>query len=306
MTMSCLMMHWLERLNHAGIFPQQSRLMEFGPQDVDVPRPMLEAAARRMYPGEDVSARIDKIYDGWGGPLWTCQSDFYSVFGARSYHSTDPFDPRAEFRYDLNAYFIHFHRYDIVINFGTAEHVFNIANVFRTAYRLLKPDGVFLNVLPAYGDIDHGFYNVHPILYRGLAAHSGFELCDFQYIDDIAARTVQAASGGTAPYDFDALPIRLADLDDEAAFKRKVYERFLANAERRTDPIAPQWLENLMVFDYCYVALRKVATSAFRSPYQFLQEASLRAGQPSALRTNFKGFIESWSRHRRPPPIKPE
>lgn len=290
------MLHWLERLHHAGIITPGSTMMEFGPQDIDIPKNIVEASAKRMLPVGRVDERMDAIFDGWGGPRRDCQAAFYSLFGVTRYVSSDPFDSRADYRYDLNNYFPHFSRYDLITNFGTAEHVFNIPEVFRAAYRLLKKGGVMLNVLPAHGDIDHGFYNIHPILYRGFAAHSGFEICDFQYIDDIDLRTAVAKASGNEPYNFNALPIRLADCADESAFKRKVYEQHLQNAQRRQAVDLPDKLRSSMVFDYCYVAMRKVGGRKLRTPYQYLQESSLLEGPRPTLQRNFREYVVGLAR----------
>ena len=286
MTMSCIMLHWLERLHHAGLIKPNSAVLEFGPQDIDIPRPIVEASARRMMPADQVDELMDKIFDGWGGARWTCQANFYSMFGVSRYISSDPFDKRADYHYDLNYYLPHFGRYDIITNFGTVEHVFNVPQYFRSVHRLLKPGGILLSVMPTFGDIDHGFYNIHPILYRGIVAHSGYDLCDFRYIDDVSLRSEMAKkNAGPEMFDFDALPIRLEDSNDETAFKRKVHRQYLANTRRREAKDVPENLRDSIVCDYCFVALRKRDGGRFRTPYQYLQDSLLLTGP----RPNFWG-----------------
>jgi len=275
MVMSCLMVHWLERLARTGVVRPGQSMLEFGPQDVDVPRALVQASAARLLGEAEAARRVARAYDGEGFHR-TRQAEFYGMFGIASYASLDPFDPRAEYRYDLGAKAPLSAKFDVVTNFGTAEHVFNIANVFRTAYDLLPVGGILLNVNPAHGDIDHGFYNLHPILFRTLAQHSGFEIADLHFIDDIAARTERQKQIPTAPFDFDTLPIRLADMSDEARFKRLVYDRFIANA---TDPARPSlWpgAEAPMVFDYDFVALRRTSSRRFQAPYQYTEKPPSR------------------------------
>jgi SAM-dependent methyltransferase len=270
MVMSCLMVHWMERLVHNGVLKQGQSMLEFGPQDVDVPRPLVQAVATRIHGEAEATRRVSRSYDGDGFNR-TRQAEFYSIFGMTKYRSLDPFDPRSEYHYDLAAKVPLFATFDVVTNFGTAEHVFNIQNVFKTAYDLLPTGGILLNVNPAHGDIDHGFYNLHPILFRTLAQHSGFEIADLQFIDDIAARTERQKHDPAAPFDFDTLPIRHADMADENRFKRLVYDRFIANA---TDPARPAvWpgQEAPTVFDYNFVALRKTSSGRFQAPYQYTE-----------------------------------
>jgi SAM-dependent methyltransferase len=268
MVMSCLMVHWLERLVHRHVIEPKRSVLEFGPQDVDVPRAMTKACVARLLGEEEAERRISVAYSGDGFNR-TRQDAFYAMFGASKYRSLDPFDPRSEYRYDLGARVPKFGTFDIVTNFGTAEHVFDIANVFKTAYDLLPTGGILLNVNPAHGDIDHGFYNLHPILFRTLAQHSGFEIADFHFIDDIAARTERQKKVPTEPYDFDALPIKLADMADEVRFKQLVYDKFIANATDPTRPATWPGQQAPMVFDYNFVALRKTGSGRFQAPYQY-------------------------------------
>jgi hypothetical protein len=109
-------------------------------------------------------------------------------------------------------------RFDVITNFGTAEHVFNIGNAFKAAYDLLQRGGIFPNVNPAHGDIDHGFHHLHPILFHTLAKHSGFEIVDYQYIDDTAARTELLKRNPHAIFNFEALPVKLANIADATRF----------------------------------------------------------------------------------------
>ena len=264
------MVHWLERLVRKDVLRPGQSMLEFGPQDCDVPRLLTKSAAARLLGEEEAERRISEAYSGEGFNRQR-QDALYGLFGITRYRSLDPFDPRSEYRYDLGTRVPLRRKFDVVTNFGTAEHVFNIENVFRTAYNLLQVGGILLNVNPAHGDIDHGFYNLHPLIFRLLALHSGFEIADMQFIDDIAARTERAKQDPTALYDFDALPLKLADMADEARFKRLVYDRFIANA---TDPGRPAlWpgQEAPTVFDYSFVALRRVCSGRFQPPYQYTE-----------------------------------
>lgn len=270
MVMSLLMVHWLERLVDKRVVTPGRSMLEFGPQDVDVPRSLMQPCVERMLGREEADRRLSVAYSGEGFNR-TRQDAFYALFGVAKFRSLDPFDPRSEYRYDLGTKVPRVGSFDIVTNFGTAEHVFNIANVFKTAYDMLPTGGILLNVNPAHGDIDHGFYNIHPILFRTLAQHSGFEIADFQFIDDIAARTERQKKIPSDRFDFDSLPIKFADMADEPRFKRLVYDRFIANA---TDPTrAAVWpgQEAPTVFDYNFVALRKTGSGRFQPPYQYTE-----------------------------------
>jgi SAM-dependent methyltransferase len=264
------MVHWLERLVEKGALKPGQSMLEFGPQDVDVPRAMVCAIASRILGESEAQRRVSAAYEG-DGFRRTHQADFYSIFGITKYDSLDPFDERSKYQYDLGAKVPIFKKFDVITNFGTAEHVFNINNVFKTAYDLLPVGGVLLNVNPAHGDIDHGFYNLHPTLFRTLAAHSGFEIVDLQFIDDIAARTEVQRRNPSGVFNFDDLPIKYADMSDENRFKYLVYDRFISNATDKSRPELWAGARPPMVFDYNFVALRKTSSRRFVAPYQYTQ-----------------------------------
>jgi hypothetical protein len=56
-------------------------------------------------------------------------------------------------------------RYDTVIDFGTLEHVYNIAQAFENVAELTKVGGQILHVLPANNFCGHGFWQMSPELF---------------------------------------------------------------------------------------------------------------------------------------------
>jgi hypothetical protein len=67
-------------------------------------------------------------------------------------------------------------QFETVINHGTAEHVFNIGQVFRTIHEHTAPGGLMFHESPFTGWIDHGFYDLQPTLYFDLAEFNGYAL----------------------------------------------------------------------------------------------------------------------------------
>jgi SAM-dependent methyltransferase len=120
--------------------------------------------------------------------------------------------------------------FDMVINHGTAEHVFNIAQVFRSMHDHCDPGGLMVHDAPFTGWIDHGFYNLNPTLFYDLAAANCYELT-------LAA--VENIRSGEC--------IRLEGRDHIGRLARVGQLPFNANL---------------------FVAFRKVAAGAFRLPFQ--------------------------------------
>lgn len=68
------------------------------------------------------------------------------------------------------------HQFHIVLNLGTAEHVFNIAQVFKSIHDHTLPSGLMMHGLPFSGWVDHGFFNFNSTFYWDLAAANGYEM----------------------------------------------------------------------------------------------------------------------------------
>lgn len=79
---------------------------------------------------------------------------------------------------DLNLPIKYFDRYDLVIDSGTAEHCFNIGNVFSGYHQLLSNGGYLYQWSPFISP-NHGFYSINPTLYYDLARDGMFELLDY-------------------------------------------------------------------------------------------------------------------------------
>lgn len=82
-------------------------------------------------------------------------------------------------KYDLNKPFTLDEKFDVVINHGTAEHIFNVANVFRVIHNSCAVGGLMIHEAPFTGWIDHGFYNLQPTLFWDIAAVNAYEIVLF-------------------------------------------------------------------------------------------------------------------------------
>jgi hypothetical protein len=72
----------------------------------------------------------------------------------------------------------HRENYDVVMNFGTTEHVFNQLNSFEIMHNATKVGGVIYCVLPASGYLDHGYYCYTPVFFRDMASANDYEILD--------------------------------------------------------------------------------------------------------------------------------
>lgn len=168
----------VRRLKDEGLIPANPSILELGQSNWygDVPLEDLVADIHRYVADparaaaliEQVKMVVSEQADHW---LFKIADVFWEVFlGPHDYHAIDlhGVDERAH-KFDLNEPVPLDGQYDIVCNFGTAEHVFNVYQVFKTIHERTKSGGLMLHGLPFQGWVDHGFYNFQPTFYFDLA-----------------------------------------------------------------------------------------------------------------------------------------
>lgn len=92
-------------------------------------------------------------------------------------------------RLDLNKPIDLGEQFDVVINNGTAEHVFNIAQVFKTIHDHCAIGGLMIHDAPLLGWLDHGFYCLQPTLFYDLATVNCYEIVKVA-IHEIKSQTI--------------------------------------------------------------------------------------------------------------------
>ena len=212
---------WLSTLALQSKIPPNAAVFDLGPQDLWTEREPLRRVARRHLSPDACETAIHEIFGDEAKPGSDAQRAFYSISGGHSYRSLDLSDPRADYAYDLSYPLPDIGKYDVVTNFGTTEHVFNIGQSFENIHNLLNVGGLQLHTLPAYGYIDHGFYNIHPCAYLDMAKANEYEIVDFNYIDNINTRMARPIEDEPLDFGNAANPTerheRHARADDESA-----------------------------------------------------------------------------------------
>lgn len=88
------------------------------------------------------------------------------------YTSLDVFERPRNIVADLNHFMVPDdlrQRYDVVLNFGTTEHILNQYNCFKVIHELCKVDGWIFHQVPVLGLIDHGYFTYSPVFFIALA-----------------------------------------------------------------------------------------------------------------------------------------
>jgi len=68
--------------------------------------------------------------------------------------------------------------FDIVLNFGTTEHLINQLNAFEVMHDAMKVGAVSFHQLPSVGWIDHGYFNYNALFIDDLVKANDYEVVD--------------------------------------------------------------------------------------------------------------------------------
>lgn len=274
MAISNPMLSWFADLHARGAFAGLRSLLELGPQDLTLNKRILSDCLARIAGGP---VSLAPYFDG-DAPNPIGARALYRELGATEYFSLDLDDERADFRLDLNSVTALPRKFDIITNFGTAEHVFNIANVISFIHNHLEVGGLALHVMPTRGGYNHGFYNFQSTWYRDLAVANRYEIVDFVFMPDFVAQhlDMDAAASAGRPYHADFV---VATGDEQAeSDKRFTRAAFARLSLRQREPAT-----NFDIMDCIFAALRKTVDAPFRIPQQAIYSSPIAELNPTDI-----------------------
>lgn len=160
------------------------------------PRPVVLEIGRANWYGDITGpeARADREQLGEGMELpaglvnvWQAADWYYDVMLRRPRRTAIDLDPAAELAggpvrvlaLDLNQplpAWLRAGAFDLVLNTGTTEHVFDQRQAWESIHAATLPGGIMLHGIPLWGWLDHGFYNYNPTTIADLAAENGYEV----------------------------------------------------------------------------------------------------------------------------------
>lgn len=99
--------------------------------------------------------------------------DWYEGLGCGRYVSIDG-NGRGTLTADLNKPVTFSAPFDLVTDFGTGEHIFDQAQVWRTMHALTKPGGYIVFDRPTQGYAKHCYYLTNECLYQDIASANDY------------------------------------------------------------------------------------------------------------------------------------
>jgi len=203
MAITALEYRLLRELKEAEFLPPKPAVIEFGEANWygDVPVARLakdieiyvrEQALREALVGE-LREHAEKINSGnYRDELFHIAKIFYRVFlDYERIFAVDLEGTKAALRHDLNQPLELEAPFDVALNFGTGEHIFDTCQFFRNVHEATREGGVMMHGMPFQGWVDHGFYTFQPTLYWDLAAANGYVLSALLYCELDPPKMVQ-------------------------------------------------------------------------------------------------------------------
>ena len=113
--------------------------------------------------------------------------EFYESLGYKEYVALDINTRMNATIVDLN-YPVDVGQYDLVTSNGDIEHIFDQRQVFENIHNATKVDGVMLHIVPWIPWLNHGFYNLQPIIFEALSRTNNYEILFFWIGDRFGKR----------------------------------------------------------------------------------------------------------------------
>ena len=68
--------------------------------------------------------------------------------------------------------------FDLILNFGTTEHIINQYNAFQVLHEITKIGGYMFHMVPLVGYFDHGYFSYTPLFFEDLAKANDYEIAE--------------------------------------------------------------------------------------------------------------------------------
>ena len=209
--------------------------------------PLLDAAdvevfAQRLAKGSGYDPRSGGMNESFVGELFEKAGFVYNAIDIADGYRTTIVDLNHQSTPDEFA-----GKFDLVLNYGTTEHLLNQYNAFRFMHEATKVGGYIVHSLPCVGYSNHGYLTYTPRCFFDLAGFNKYEVVDFRY------------DAADAPNDL------FAPLRDYASY----FPSLSSTLEKKDSTEAGRLVGALNVPDVSiFIVLRKVREAPFVGPME--------------------------------------
>ncbi|HEX4609501.1 MAG TPA: methyltransferase domain-containing protein [Urbifossiella sp.] len=210
---------FLKWLGESRTLPRQGRLLDIGescllaatPEDIDE---VLQRHACPLDPDHRRGIAVELAYRStqFGNPyIPTLFLGDVLRLTAVEYVAFDVVSAYYADRFDLNVHSLArecHNTFDVVVNFGTTEHLMNQFNAFKVIHEACKPGGYMFHQLPATGYLTHGYFCYNALMFQELAEANGYEVADLWFYGPQGSPDTVLVNGGRFPGVLDPTKLR--------------------------------------------------------------------------------------------------
>lgn len=180
MAISQLEYRFLRVAHQNGLLPKRPAILEFGETEtlgLDIVDVVADPA---LVPDDAVRAsltdRARRLTAGPGPNFAAAKLLYEALYAPSSYTAVDLHGTPDAIRADLNRPLSLDRQYDLCVNNGTSEHIFNQFQFYKTVHDHTRAGGTMIHWTPTFGWANHGLYNVQPGFFFDLAYANGYEV----------------------------------------------------------------------------------------------------------------------------------
>ncbi len=169
-------------LNNLGYFKNLKNVVEIGSQELHLTKADLEELFKIAGLNNNLIEDFPNVKNWPFSPR--CPSKhLYKALGIENYQCIDVNGEHGSIIHDLNKPFedkSKFNNYDIVTDFGSCEHVFNISECYKTMHNLAKSGGlIIISQATLKGN---GYFKFDESFFEGIAAANNYNIIYNSYL----------------------------------------------------------------------------------------------------------------------------
>jgi len=169
-----------------GILKDVKSVVEMGYQELALSRLHFEKLVTSAGLENYDSSNFPNL-DNWPHKRPRCPTQpFYQMLGIEEYFSVDLNQEHGALAIDLNTPLTDtsvYGKFDLVTDYGTNEHVFNVAEAYRTMHRLCSLNGLMVIFQQLYGG--NGYHNFDVSYFEGMAAANQYKILYSSFIVNV-------------------------------------------------------------------------------------------------------------------------
>jgi hypothetical protein len=169
-------------LHNLGYLKNSNSVIEIGSQELHLKKEDLKELFEYAGLKSDLIDEYPNI-NNWPFSPRTSSKHFYKTLGIKEYQSIDISGLLDAIPHDLNKPFedrSKFNSFDIVTDYGSCEHVFNVAECYRAMHNLTKPGGYIIVAQQTFKG--NSYFKFDESFFEGIAAANGYKIIFNSYV----------------------------------------------------------------------------------------------------------------------------